>query len=83
MLNEKDTDEYYDDDYSYLRRKNAPKKKLRPFIVYLKIVAGICLCLMFKLFFKRPPVVQQPSNYRIYNSNLRSSGLNFRDNKTY
>ncbi|CDU17110.1 hypothetical protein YYC_04097 [Plasmodium yoelii 17X] len=72
MLNEKDIGEYFSDHYSYIRKKNAPKKKLRPFIVYLKIVAGICLCLMFKLFFKRPPVVQQPPNSRIYNSNIRT-----------
>ncbi|SCL83740.1 conserved rodent malaria protein, unknown function [Plasmodium chabaudi adami] len=80
MLNENDTDdEYGDGDFSYSVRKKAPRKKLTPFIAYLKIVAGVFLCLMFKLFFRRPPPVPQPQIQRIYYSTPTNYNLNFRD----
>ncbi|CAD2099319.1 hypothetical protein YYG_05089 [Plasmodium vinckei petteri] len=82
MLNEKDNDDDYNDSdfVSYFARKKAPKKKLTPFISFLKIVAGVFLCLMFKLFFKKPPPVPKPQVQRIYYySTPTDDNLNFRD----
>ncbi|CAD2088327.1 conserved rodent malaria protein, unknown function [Plasmodium vinckei brucechwatti] len=82
MLREKDNDDDYEDSdfLSYFARKKAPKKKLTPFTSYLKVVAGVFLCLMFKLFFKKPPPVpmQQPQRVYYY-STPTNSNLNFHD----
>ncbi|KEG01628.1 conserved rodent malaria protein, unknown function [Plasmodium vinckei vinckei] len=69
MLSERDDDDNYDEscDYvSYFARKRAPRKKLTPFVSFLKVVAGVFLCLMFKLFFRKPPPVAKPQYQPLY-----------------